>query len=110
MNSTRMKNRTKDIGLSVREYYEREVRSVDQQIELIRGVLWWYILPGFVGANLVYFGASPSLLASGAYFVATLLFCVGVWWWNQRAVDKDLLPVREEIGALLDGLNEIPSE
>lgn len=110
LNRTHMKNRTKDIDLSVREYFERETRSMDQQIELLRSVLCWYILPGFVGANLVFFGASSSLLASGVYFVATFLLCAGIWWLNQRAVAKDLLPVREEIGAFLDELNETPNE
>ena len=89
---------------------ERETRSIDQQIEMLRSVLWWYLLPAFVGVNLVLIGFSSSLLAPAMYFVAVLVLYTGIWWWNQRAVINDLLPVREKIGALLHELNEIPDE
>ncbi len=110
MNRTRMKNRTRDIDLSVREYYEGEAESIDQQIEMLRSVLWWYLLPAFVGVNLVFIGLSSSLLAPAMYFVAVLVLYTYIWWLNQRAVVKDLLPVREKIGALLHELNETPDE
>ena len=110
MNRTRMKNRTRDIDLSVREYYEGEAESIDQQIEMLRSVLWWYLLPAFVGVNLVFIGLSSSLLAPAMYFVAVLVLYTGIWWLNQRAVINDLLPVREKIGALLHELNETPDE
>jgi len=89
---------------------ERETGSMDQQIEMLRSVLWWYLLPAFVGVNLVFIDLSSSLLAPAMYFVAVLVLYTGIWWWNQRAVINDLLPVREKIGTLLHELNETPDE
>lgn len=110
LHHTRLKGRMTKIDLTVCQYYQREVEDVERQIAMLRNILWWYVLPGFVGVNLVFSGLSASLLVSGVYFVVTLLFCGGVVWLNHRAVRITFLPLRKEINALLDELNETPSE
>ena len=91
---------------------------VDIQIGLLRSVAWWYLLPLAVGPLvLVYAGYAEMLqdmpvldtaLKVGFMvflWIAPLLLLGGVfgfvYWLNQRAVRKDLLPLRDRLLHLL---------
>lgn len=110
LHHARMSGRTRNHDLSLLEYYRQEARSVSRQIAMLRSVLWWYLAPCMIGVNLVYFGQSKSLAASGFYFAVTLVGSAGIWWFNQHTVRKRFLPLQSEIAALLNELNETPNE
>ncbi len=110
LHHTRMSGQAKKNDLSIRGYYEQEARSVARQIAMLRSVLWWYLAPCMVGVNLVFFGQSDSLAASGVYFAVTLLVSAGIWWFNQHIVRKRFLPLQNEITALINELNETSIE
>jgi O-antigen/teichoic acid export membrane protein len=91
---------------------ESSLTEVEHQIWLLKNVLWWYLLPpgiGFValslgmvistirdlGGNL--FGLSICALVIAIF----VLVFVGVYWLNQRAVRKELLPRKEELDELV---------
>ena len=83
--------------LSVREYFQIEIQRVENQIHLIRTIASWYIVPLLLGANLVFAGASPSLTATIVYFFVTVLLGWGIYWLNQRAIEKHFAPLYEEL-------------
>ncbi len=91
---------------SVREFCKTEMERADRQIHLLRTVLWWYISPFVIGANLVFAGANGFGLASVAYCVCTLLLSWWIYSLNQKAVAKSLVPVRDELSELFRQLNE----
>jgi small-conductance mechanosensitive channel len=89
--------------------------QVNHQIWLLKNVLWWSLLP--LGAGLIiwfcYCGLSAMLSEnpSTKYLlfilmcvVSTLLLYWGVYWLNQYAVRKELLPRKQELEQLLNSL------
>jgi hypothetical protein len=82
---------------SLAEFCRRELAHVDAQIRLTRRVAWWYIAPFVAGANMVFWGTSYSTTAGVVYLVATLALSAGIYWLNQRAVQREFLPVRRDL-------------
>ena len=82
--------------------------QVNHQVWLLKNVLWWYLLPLGVGV-LVWFGyCGISVILSenpGIGFIFFILACIvgtivlywGIYWLNQRAVQKQLLPRKKEL-------------
>lgn len=94
------------LELSVREYFQMEIQRAEKQIHLLRTIASWYIAPCMLGANLVFAGSSRSWEAIVAYLLTTLLLSWGIYALNQRAVDKELVPVYDELKSQLNELSE----
>jgi len=78
-----------------------ELQKVENQIGLLKSVAWWYLLPLFVGVMLHYWGSSVSFGSKLIYFAAVFLVYVFIYWLNQRAVKRNLLPLKRELASLL---------
>jgi CubicO group peptidase (beta-lactamase class C family) len=78
-----------------------ELRRVEVEIALLRSVHWWYILPGTIGVLIFLAG----LLGSTGFAIVIALFGIAfdalIYWINQVACDKGLLPVKHEIESLM---------
>jgi CubicO group peptidase (beta-lactamase class C family) len=72
------------------------------QIRLLHSVWWWYLLPLLAGVNLVFAGCNSSVAANLGYAFAVLLLYIFLYWLNQRAVKRKLLPMKAELEALID--------
>lgn len=91
---------------------QASVLEVEHQIWLLRNVFWWYILP-FAVSLMAFFGqvawrASSNwveaVIAGGGFFIFVLAVNGFIYWLNLFAVRKQLEPRRQELMALLDGL------
>ena len=92
-------------SLAVEEYCKAELTFVDWQIWLLRNVHWWCLGPLFVGMYLQYVALGPVLGQ-----MVTFLITVGslggfIYWLNQLAVRKRLLPLRQELTDAMDADN-----
>jgi CubicO group peptidase (beta-lactamase class C family) len=92
---------------SLEKATESEIRKVEVQIRLLRSVWWWYLLPIMVGVNLCFAGMNSSLMAGIAYAVAGLMLNIFLYWLNQRAVKRNLAPMKMELESLI---NRTPSD
>jgi hypothetical protein len=93
---------------------ESSLMQVDHQIWLLKNVFWWYLLPPGVGIALVFIAINVELFKvlpvklvlpgclSGTLFV--VLIFMGVYWLNQYAVRKGLIPRREELETLMKSI------
>jgi hypothetical protein len=74
---------------------------VRTQSRLLGSVLWWYLLPLGIGLLVATWGAPTHLHAK---IPATLIY-IGVYafvyWLNQRARSKELLPLEAQLESLL---------
>lgn len=91
---------------SVREFCRTEIGRLDRQIRLLRGVLWWYIAPCLIGANIMYLGIAGLGAATLAYSISTVLLGWGIYLLNMYAVKKSLVPARNELASLLNRLDD----
>jgi hypothetical protein len=86
----------------VAEWLKYELAKVQQQAELLRTVFWWYLLPPYIGVNAFVWGLPNGPLAfNSAFTVFSALLYTWIYWLNQRARRKQLLPLQRELESLL---------
>src|SRR5438045_5686164 len=88
-------------GATVVEFLQAELNAVRAQSRLLGSVLWWYLLPGFIGLLVATWGLQINLHAkiiSTLFFIAVDAF---IYWLNQRARAKQLLPVEAQLESLI---------
>ena len=86
---------------SLAEMLKGELRKLDVEIALLRSVFWWYIFPLSVGVIVFFGGITGSLSASMIWGVAMMALDAIIYWVNQIACDKRLIPLKRELEALL---------
>lgn len=92
------------------------LRQVNHQIWLLRNVIWWYLMPLAISSLAVIAGIAIQFTAVWDWIQLTTLAIMvcGICWGayvnvkvyrlNQEAVEKQLLPHKEELEALLRDL------
>ena len=94
---------------------QRSLSEVEDQIWLLRNIFWWYLLPPSV--TILIFFAHVCWLSSALGWMPSLIFflilagsLVGVYSWiyflNQRAVQLQLIPKRQELLTLQASLQD----
>jgi len=92
---------------------KNSLSQVEHQIWLLRNIFWWYLLPPTI--SILAFFAHVAWLASEDWldtlshagnFVFLFAVYFFVYWLNQRAVDSDLEPRRQELLTLLASLGD----
>ena len=100
-------------GASLLSCVKNSLAQVEHQIWLLRNIFWWYLLPPTL--SILAFFSHVAWLASDGWLDALshagnfiFLFAIYyfVYWLNQRAVDTDLEPRREELLTLLASLGD----
>lgn len=90
---------------SVLEFSRQRLAWVDRQIRLLQTIVWWYVAPLATGCTLVAWGLTPG---RRIHFVVLMLVnvLVGVLtiFLNRRAVRNELMPMRQELVALIESL------
>lgn len=114
-------------GAPTAEALRIALRRVEDQIHLLRTVAWWYLLPLLIGPLVLTGAGLAEAFAAGfpplttarevgvaAVLVGTVVLILaaigGFFWWiyriNQRAVDRDLVPLRDRLAATLHDLTD----
>jgi Protein of unknown function (DUF3887) len=88
-------------GATVVESLRAELNLVRAQSRLLGSVLWWYLLPSFIGVTVATWGLPVdrfSKILGTVFFIA-----VDAWVYrlNKRAVSKQLLPLEAQLQSLL---------
>lgn len=97
---------------SLKACLETSLHQVNHQIWLLKNILWWYLLPVVLPLGIFAFVDLWNSRYDGAVAVARcivyILFCIflywGVYWINQFAVRRTLVPRQQELEGLLAGL------
>lgn len=98
---TRRKTPPAPAGATVVESLHAELRAVRAQSRLLGSVLWWYLLPGFIGLLVGTWGAGVDLsikIGATLLFVAVDAF---IYWLNKWARSKQLLPLEAQLESLI---------
>jgi hypothetical protein len=106
LHRTRTIQQPAPLDAPVHEFCRIELDRLDRQVQLLHSVLWWYIAPAVIGANLVFAGFAGLGVASRAYFIFTLLLAWGIYALNMRAIATELIPARNELANLLSQLED----
>lgn len=88
-------------GATIVESLRAELNAVRAQSRLLGSVLWWYLLPLGIGLLVATWGMPIHLHAkipATLFFIAVDAF---IYWLNQRARAKQLLPLEEQLESLI---------
>ena len=83
------------------------LQRVRKQKKLLGSVLWWYLLPFFIGVNCFYYAYAGTITSKVIYTIIVAALYGYIYWLNQRAIQKHLNPLEEKI---LKALNELSEE
>ncbi len=104
--------------LPLAEFCAAELSRVDRQLWLLRHINWWYSAPILCGCCIATCGAlfpvlEVSMVTSGLGLLAACGSFAAVGWiiyrWNQHGIRTQLLPLREELVAVQESLQDEPS-
>src|SRR4051812_7123577 len=88
-------------GATLVESLRADLNSVRTQSRLLGSILWWYLLPPGIGLLVATWGMRINLHAkipATVFYVALYAF---IYWLNQRARSKQLLPVEAQLQSLI---------
>ncbi|HYJ05178.1 MAG TPA: hypothetical protein VEX43_08590 [Chthoniobacterales bacterium] len=94
---------------SVIERLQQMIRETETQIHLVRSLLWWYLLPCAVALFIMVLDSPPRNLSSSQLLIflsPMLLLSFVIYWLNQSAVRKKLVPRRENLRRALAELSQ----
>jgi hypothetical protein len=96
--------------VSVSESLQAQLSSVSRQERLLANVLWWYLLPSFVGAELFVLGLGIS--AANAWTITGVLVftAVVVYFANWYVVRTKLRPLTSEIRQTLESATRLEED
>jgi hypothetical protein len=92
------------LAVSVEESLRAELRKVARQERLLTHVLWWYLLPIYVGTVLYVCGGAASAEWKWGFAVGYGALCGFLYWVNQYAARKQLRPLMVEIEQTLGNI------
>jgi hypothetical protein len=90
---------------SLRAFLLAERERVRAQAQLLRSVLWWYLLPLGLGVVLLFGGGTRSFALSLGYAGLVIAFYGWIYRLNQNAVSRELDPRRDQLETLLAALD-----
>jgi CubicO group peptidase (beta-lactamase class C family) len=89
-------------GATIVESLRAELNSVRTQSQLLGSILWWYLLPLGIGILVCTWGSPGGGLA---YHIGYTIFVIAlyafIYWLNQRARARQLLPVEAQLESLI---------
>jgi|GEM_PF-4055927 len=95
---------------SMTGYFSAELKRMDAEVRMSKTVLYWYALPCLVACNLYFWATGASVWMSAIYLVVTAGFGAWIQLINKRTADRKLMPVRDELAALLNELETIETD
>ena len=90
--------------LSVRDFTLHQRRLIRRQMFLLRSVLWWYLLPIYVGLMVMNYGFGDLYVAMIFGTLMTIMYW-RIWQLNQEAVVTQLKPLDDAYTTTLESLD-----
>jgi hypothetical protein len=91
------------------DFVRAELAKVSRQTHLLKTVLWWYLLPLFIGVELFELGHPQSLTDQLVTLAVNVALYGFIYWLNLRAVRKHLAPLKQELEHSLNSVPEFSS-
>lgn len=100
-------NVIENAALEINQHLKDSLQQVRKQIALLNTVLWWYLLPFFIGVICFYYSFPVSFLGKGIYTLLIIALYYYIYYLNKRVVSKTLKPLEGSIVKALEELAEV---
>lgn len=81
------------------------LQLVKQQIRLSDTIVWWYLLPFFIGVICFFYAIVGSITARTLYTLVIAFVYAYIWYLNKKVVTKKLKPLEGNIVEVLNQLS-----
>ena len=88
----------KDQLVNMKDYLTKEK-------DLLDNVLYWYLLPPFIGASLFFIGRNPGFVVSITYMTFIALLYWYIYRLNKKAVKNKFIPLINELDVAIKDLD-----
>lgn len=99
-------NVPQDSASEINHHLRVSLQHVRKQINLYNTMLWWYLLPFFIGVICFFYNYPVSLLSKGCYTLVVAVLYGYIYYINRRVVTKKLKPLESSILKTLEELSE----
>jgi hypothetical protein len=82
------------------------LKQVKQQIRLLESVIWWYLLPFFVGVLCFFYAFPVSIIIKILYSISVAIGYSYIYIINKRVVSRNLKPLESGIKNALAHLTD----
>ena len=87
---------------SVKEQLLGMRHYVIKQKDLLDNVLYWYLLPLFIGIVLFFIGLGDSVLKTTLLIGIAVVVCAGIYWINKKAVKEYYGPLLAKLHTAIE--------
>lgn len=108
LHRTRMCHTEVGVDRPVTAVLRAQIRKLDDQINLLEGILWWYVAPIAIGCILVVAGLRGWSWFTVIYTLAVVGLGAGVHRMNRRCARNDFRARRRELASMLESMGEQP--
>lgn len=98
-------NVKQDNASEIKYYLMVSLEHTRKQIKLLSTVLWWYLLPFFIGIACIFCAYLPSLLSKAIYIAIVAVLYGYIYYLNKRAVKNNLRPLENNLIKALEELS-----
>lgn len=91
-----------DVNTPSQTYLEQLKIYYTMEMDLLKDVLYWYLIPPGICISLIYWGISSSLWSRYTSIGVVVLMYTGIYFMNQAAVKKRYIPLLKRIEDSLD--------
>jgi len=91
------KYKPNDVNTSTQSYLEKLKIYYTMEMDLLKDVLYWYLIPPGICITLITFGMSYSAWGKGIYLVVVIVLYTWVYFMNQKAVRIRYEPLLKSI-------------
>lgn len=78
-------------------HLKEELAKMKAQQKLLKSVLWWYLMPIFIGLLFFVIGSDEPLWSKLVYMTIVVLLYAYIWWMNRKAVSNTIEPIIEDL-------------
>ena len=90
----------------IRYHLQVSLQKVRQQKSLLNSVLWWYLLPLFIGVECLSISSLSSFSEKVLYTALVVIVYGYIYYLNKRVVKNRLQPLENELTKMLEEFSE----
>jgi ABC-type multidrug transport system fused ATPase/permease subunit len=105
LRSTNRSRHNEKLTLPLYQMLTQSKEYIEKEMQLVNSVLYWYIIPPFIGSVLFLIGLNMNMLAITIKLAFIVLLSIIVYVLNKRAVKKQFKPVLANLESAIEELN-----
>lgn len=106
LRNARMYKGSQDLSLPIYQLLLQSKKHFEKEMQLNNSVLYWYIIPPFIGSILFFMGMNLEVKRQIFMLLIMTILSIGVFILNKNTVKKNFKPLLKDIEEAIDEFGE----